>query len=680
MLKSPVWLCALLLTFVSPAVSAAFSDNVLHRISIKQHSTYTRITFSLDRGADFSLSEMSGNRLKVIFPGTITLQSAKLRKYSDSRIGGISFPRHPDRAAVVVAMKGATSYRMNPPIRSGLIILDIGPSPWREPAHPQREKIWSGTEKLIRDFEPPLRPDVPFIPSDTKLLRRMMAEPDLKEFLRGEAALYKGNASEAEEIFRPFLGREGPVRAVAFYRFGEAMYLAHKFPAALAAFREGEKLDPEYITRNPSAIYFYADSLVRGGNFEAGRKLLLKLINGLAWTEHGPSMLVRLGDMYAKAGQDKAALAIYRNVVSCFPRSRGFQSASIRLNDLEFFKVNGVTCRGLISRYRKSNLSSSDPVMQEEALFKAVLLESLYGPVQDAVAAVTEYGKRYPFGIFTSVARNIREELLLELFRDLDKRGDCAGLLGLVANHRNYLARCLADDRFLKAVSDCFVRKGMIREELKLFMELVDSEWATQSAPFIYSRILEDALTLEDEVIAEGAGREFLSRYPRHPLAWGIIARLGELFYRKGEMHEAASLLARLEGKGSVVEEPESFYYLGKAREKIRDGAGTEKAMVRFLDELRRRGTESPFVPDAYMVRGLSRLARQDAKGAMAMFMVGYESAHGEMRDAFLFKMGDVSRRSGDLNQARANWEKLVREGNDPVWKSMASHELADLE
>jgi TolA-binding protein len=675
----PVLICTL-----CPSYASASPQNVLYRILVKQHPAYTRLTFRLERDTDYSLAERSGNSLKITFPLTSSLQSSKLRTYSDSHIERISFVKRNGNAIVIIAMKSdGSGYRVISPVRGNLVAVDIGPyvkSDWREPVDPGRAKIWSGTEKLIREFESPLRPDVPFIPTDGKMLRKLVTESDVKRFLRGEAAVYKEKPAEAEEIFRSFLQKATPVRAIASFRLGEALYMAQKYTAALAAFREGERLNPEYMAQNPSAIFYYADCLVRGGNFEEGRKLLLRLIIGLAWTEHGPSMLVRLGDIYARAGYENQAVSIYRNVVSNFRGTRAFQNASMRLNDRDYFRVNSVTCRALINKYRKINAAGSDVVLQDESLFKASLLEALFGPSREAVSAISEYEKRFPSGAFISVAKAIREDLLPELYHDLERSGDCRGLTEMVEKNRNYLSRCLSEENFLHDLSRCYAEKGMIREELKLFMDLVGTEWATASAPFLYSRIFNDALILNEDALAEGAGREFVEKFPRHPLVWVILGRLGEICYRKGNMRDAGSYLSRLLEKGSRVEQPESFYYLGKARERLRDPAGAEKAMALFQDELQKKGLQSPFQPDSFLVRASSRLAGGDRKGAMAMYQAGYSAAQGELRDACLFKMGDLYRRQGDNDSAKNMWKKIVREGTDPLWKKMATRELSEIE
>jgi len=658
--------------------------NFMCRIEVKPGTTHTRIAFKLEKEGDYYLSTLSDNRLSITFPGTLSSQFRKLQSYSDSKIEKISFRRRNGDFTVIVAMKGKdTGYRLISPVRQNLVTLDVGTGIKQyvhEPVAPGREKIWSGTERLIREFEPPVRPDVPFIPSDGILLRKMMPGPDVKLFLNGEAAIYKEKPSEAEEIFRRFIDRETPVKAMALFRLGEALCMMQKYNEALSFFREGEKLCPEYIVRNPSAIFYYADCLAREGDLEAGRKILARLVIGLSGTDHAPSLLVRLADMYRHAGRDKEALCIYRNIETNFPRTRAFNSARMRMCDRDFFNVNSVTCQALIGKYRSICATASDQVLQDESMFKAALLEALYRTPSVAVESVSEYEKKFPRGIFSNVAKSIHEDLLVDLFHELKAENDCSGLLAMIGKNMNRLEKCLGEEGFIKFISKCYVERGMTRQELTLFTQLADSEWAAASAPFIYSRILDDAMALGEKSLAEGAARAFLRKFPGNELAWGVTERLGEICYTNGNMRDTVAVLSCLLQNGARIERPESLYYLGKAEESLHNTAGAGKAMAFFVDQIKKRGADSPFQADAYMVMASARLAGGDGKGAMSLYRAGYAVSGGEYRDAFLFKMGDLSRQEGNLDEARDLWKKVVKEGSDSLWKKMASEELADLE
>jgi hypothetical protein len=45
----------------------------------------------------------------------------------------------------------------------------------------------------------------------------------------------------------------------------------------------------------------------------------------------------------------------------------------------------------------------------------------------------------------------------------------------------------------------------------------------------------------------------------------------------------------------------------------------------------------------------------------------------------FLYKLGEAGMSEGKRDEARSCWERLLKEGRDPVWRSMAVQALADL-
>jgi TolA-binding protein len=681
-LISLIWI--LLLFFNVSFVWADDSPNILHRIEIRSHATATRLIFKLEKPAKQVLTALPGNRIRLRFPDTLTLQSKKLRKYNDAHIASVAVYARNSTVTVIVAMKGEHSaYRLLTPVQDNLVSLDIGPGvavAGQNSVPLGRETIWSGTEKLMREFQPPMRSDVPFIPTDGKLLKQILPPEDVILFQKGEACLYKDNALEAETIFSSFMNRDISIRMIAAYRLGEATYMLGKYTQALLAFREGQRLSADYISQMPSAIFSYADTIIRNGDYEAGRQLLGRLIVGLAGTSYAAPALARLADINAREGREMQAVALYKNVVTNHSGNRAVYHAQIRLLDREFFKAGSNSYEPLLKQYKKIYSLGGDAALQEEAFFKAALLQALYGPLAIAVVDTAEYEKRYPSGVFSTVARTMHEELLLLLFRELKERADCKGLLKIVGENRNYLARCLSEEGFARHISQCFQSSGMLKDEMTLFISLVDSEWAVSSAPFLYRRIIADAIALRDYALAEAACRAFLERYPKHEMAMEVREQLGFLCYRKGDMQQVAALLSWLTGKAGRPERPESLYYLGKAQQSLKKYPAAEKATTMFLNELQSNKARSPFQVDACLINATARLARGDRAGAMAMYRAGHAIARGELRDTFMYKMAELYGLQGNSAEAKSMLEKLVREGNDPFWKNLAMQKLADMQ
>jgi TolA-binding protein len=678
----PILLTALFVILFGGSVWARELPNRLKRMEVRSKERFTRFLFVFERTPRYSLAYLPGGQVQVTFLETGGSAIKKFRSFSDTRVSDVSLTDRGDRLRLRFSLKEKSpGLRILDSILPNVVTLDVGESLQRSGAAsmpPGRERIWSGAGALVHEFDPSHTSDLPFFPTPGTLLRKLLAPADAKLFARGEDALYRERGAEAEEIFTTFVNQGNLMRAIASYRLGEAQYLLQKFDSALKWFREGERLQPEFMVQSPSIVFAYADTLVRNGETAAGRRMLERLTVGLADTKYGPLLLVRMADVMTRSGRGMEAQALYRTVAEQFPSTRGAPLASLRLADRRFFQVTADTYRGLSMEYLKIAGLVSDPVLKEEAFFKGALLEALYGSVADAVAAVTGYEKKYPAGVFKNVARTMREDLLVLLYHELDRAGDCRGIVRLALDNREYLARCTAEQGFIPRIDDCFRKLGMIREELDLFCMLVETEWSAASAPFLFYRIFDASLELADFARAEAAGKVFLARFAADARSGRVREILAGIQFRNRDLRAVfATLSPLLSGNGTVLY-PESHYYFGKACATVGETARAERAMVIFLGT-GRDGDGSFLVSDARMVVAAARLARKDAAGAMEMYRVGYERSRGEQKEMFLYKMGELSRNEGRRGEARSRWEQLIREGKDPVWTRMASQSLADM-
>jgi tetratricopeptide (TPR) repeat protein len=180
-------------------------------------------------------------------------------------------------------------------------------------------------------------------------------------------------------MLEPLLRPDSPVRALASYRSAEARYLLQDYPHAMQLFRQGEQLWPEYLAANPSSAFSYADTMIRSGELASGRKLLTRLIASQADKKFAPILLVRMADILARQQREAEAQIIYRNVVRFFPDNKAASSAALKLADRRFLAADTLNFGDLRDEYRRIFSVSSDFAVREEALFKAALLESLFG-------------------------------------------------------------------------------------------------------------------------------------------------------------------------------------------------------------------------------------------------------------------------------------------------------------
>ena len=667
-----------------PSLGHASIPNRVNRVDIRARKDYTHITVRLQNPPRYTLSSLPGNKLRLIMQDTGGPLFKKFRRYSDANIGGLVFSRRGENLVMTFQVASGVGWRELSLDGISAITLDVGRSFAPKPPQvsiPGREKIWNGVEKLVRDYDPPLKLEIPFLPTDRQILKNILADNDQQIFMAAEAALYKGRLSEAEEIFTQFAARQAPIKPLAFYRLGETLYKLQKYPQALAAFREGESLWAAYLTFNPGVTFYYGDSIARSGDLAAGRTLLARLIGQLADKNYAPSLLVRLADILARQGHDQEALAVYLTVAENYKDNKASLMARLRLADRDFLQANSWNYRRLSGIYLDISQQGGDIAMREESFFKYTLLESIHGASSDALRQVVQFQKKFPRGVYSTVCRTIREVLVTQVYRESswDKGDD--DLIRFVEEHQDYLAGCIEQAEFLPKVAGTYEAAGRLLEMIKLFSGLQERQWASPGVPFMYEEIADKADLLGDSVLAEKTMRAFLSKYPTHPRARMMLERLGAMYFSDGRQQEAKDTLLWLLNKKERALKPESYYYLGRSLWVLKQYSQAVKAMDLYLAT--GGGNESDrarLLPDAYFVAASARESSGDRKGALRLLETGIKlPAHGRSEE-FLYKAGEINLREGNKQRARSYFEQIATAGKDSDWRKLAQQALDALE
>lgn len=665
------------LTFAILVADAAALQNRLLRVDIRPRKGFTRVVLAMENPPQYSVSLMPGNRLRVAIDGAEGPLFKKYRRYSDANIGGLVFTRRGNTLLVTFQIARSAGWRDSLLEGGRIIAVDAGSSisaSVPRPSMPGREKIWSGVEKLVRDFDPPLKTDIPFQPTDRQVLKSILNEDDIQTFQAAEAALYKGRLTEAEELFTPYASRQAPIRPLALYRLAETWYKLQKYPQALSAFREAEKLWPAFLTFNPSAAFYYGDSIVRSGDLAGGRVLLSAMIARLADKKYAPTLLVRLGDILTRHGQDLEALALYRTVAENFKDNKASQMALLRLNDREFLRANAGSYRALSESYFDISQQTGDFDLREEAHFKHVLLESLHGEAYGALKAVTAFQRKFPRGVYAAVVRPMREVLAGQVFRERQWDKDLPSLIRFVEEHQEYLAGCIEQPGFVEKVAEAYGDAGRPIELVKLFGYLVERQWASPAAPYMYEVIATNAELLGDNTLAENTLRSFSRKYPAHPRIRPVLEKLGSLTFAAGKHRETKEALGWLLRKGERARSAESYYYLGRSLLALRELASASKAIDAFLTAPGSGG--SRLLPDAYYVAFTSREALGDRKGALKTLENALKLPNNPRQEEFLYKAGEISLLEGKKQVARTYFEQLATKGRDADWQKLARQAL----
>lgn len=683
-----VSLVAFLVLLMTPVQSSAVvPTNQLQRIEVRPKQHFTRVTLKLATNPRYDVVALPGNRLRIQLHDTTGRLFKGLRHYSDRNIGGLVVSQRGSDLVMTFAMAPqGVGWRAVHFDGVPAVSLDVGPllePPPLRPVQSGRERIWSGAEKLLRDFDPPIKPEVPFIPTDRLVLKNLLNEEDQKLFLAAEGALYKGQLTAAEDAFVPFVARTGSaIRPLALYRLAETRYRLQRYAQALENFREAEQLWAQFLSLNPASMFYYGDSIARTGNLPAGRQLLTRLVVAHADKQYAPVLLVRMADVLARQGNEPGAQAIYRTVAEAFENSKAHQIARMKLADRAFLLATPVNYQSLITTYREIAEHAGDFDLREEASFKAMLLAAINAPARPALEEAITYQKRFPRGVYTTILRDIREDLVEQSYRSGGWDKDPAGLLSLVNANQDYLAGALRVAGFLPAVTTAFEKAGRPLDLIALYAGLLERPWVGEAnVPYLYLQVAEHSELLGDTLLAKKMLRSFLTRFPADPQARLGRERLGGLQYLDGELPEVRANLLWLLNKGEQASTPVSYYYLGRALWEGKSYAQAAMAMELYLAtvkvEVAKKG--APLQGDAYYVGAQARQSLGQYRQALALLEAGVKVVPPERRDQFLYKLGEVNLQDGKQAQARSYFEQLSKEGKDADWRRLATQSLQSL-
>ncbi len=664
-----------------PCIASASIPNHLYRIDIRPQKDFTRLTVRLASTPQYRLLAIPGNRLRLVMQDTDGTLFKKYRRYSDKNIGGLVLKKRGDNLLVTFQISQKAGWRdlSRPDISA--ITVDIGAS--FKPGVPQpslagRDKIWKGVEKLVRDFDPPLKSEIPFSQTDRLVLKNFLTEAEQKDFMAAEAALYKGHLTEAEELFTRFTTHQVPVRPLALYRLGETWYKLQKYTQALTAFREAEKLWPAYLGLNPGVTFCYGDSIARSGELPSARSLLAGLVARLADKSFAPALLVRLGDILTRQGYEHEASAIYQNVAENFKENKARQMALMRVADSKFLQSTPWNYRPISDVYSNATQQSGDLDMREESHFKYVLLESIHGEANEALQSIMGFQRKFPRGVYAAVIRTIREVLVAEVFRRTTWDKDPSALKRFMDEQHEYLASCVEQPGFLATVTRAYKEVGRPIELIKLLTALVDRSWAASVAPELYVSIADNAELIGDAVTAERTIKSFLNKFPANQRARLMTERLGSIYFSTEKHQQVKETLLWLLNKGEHAQRADSYYQLGRSLWSLQLYSQSAKAMDHFLAAP--LGRDPRLVPDAYFIAGSARESLGDRKGALKVFEASLALPNNLRNEEFIYRTGQINLQEGNTKRAKGLFDQLAKNGKDPDWQNLARQALTSLE
>lgn len=674
---------SILLFLSNHAVAAIEPANQILRINVANVNQLTKIKLLFEQEPSYTLTRLSDNRIMLRFHNTKAAPFVQKKTSSAANISKLVLKHTGNDTLLTVTLASpGLGWRVVHVGTVSALSIDAGAalaSSEKATVLPGRERIRAGAEQLLRGFDPPIKTEIPFAPTDRLVLATLLNEEDQKLFMSAESFLYKGQLTNAEGLFQKFVDRQDQIRPLALYRLAETRYRLQKYGQALATFSEAVKLWEDFFRLNPVAMFYYGDSIARNGDVPGGRQLLAQLITDHADKKYAPVLLVRMADVLARQGYETEALSIYNTVNNRFPEGKAKQIAMLKLADRRLLQATPDDYHDLAQTYARLADTAADFDLREEAAFKQTLLEAINGPADVAIELVKRYQKRYPGGSFTAIVKDMREDLLLQVYRNRSWQDTPSDLISLVSDNQDFLQLLVNEPGFLPAVTNAYAKAGRPLDLIALYSTILQHSWAESDAQAYMS--LEIAIQsdlLGDELMARKTLESFLRKNPDHLASGQARELLGAIFFRNKNLPGVVGQLEWLLNKDARATKPDSYYYLGRALWGQKKYSQAALAMEAYIASTQAEKEQPTVLGDAFYVAASAEQAGGNLDRAKDLLVKGMEKVADTRKDQFLYKLGELSLQENKKKEARSFFETIVKTGADADWRKMAAQILAE--
>ncbi|MDY0301142.1 MAG: tetratricopeptide repeat protein [Trichlorobacter sp.] len=667
------------------AIADTYPANRLLRINAVNNNQLGKIKLTFEQEPHYTLTRLSDGRVMLRLHNTKTAPPDKKQSTFTNNISKLVLRQAGDDTLLTITFASqAIGWRVVHVGDIAALSIEAGTALGLQGAKtavlPGRERIRAGAEQLLRDFDPPLKTEIPFAPTDRLVLATLLDEEDQKLFMSAESFLYKGQLTNAEALFQRFVERQDQIRPLALYRLAETQYRLQKYSQALATFREAVKLWEDFFRLNPVAMFYYGDSIARNGDMPGGRQLLAQLITDHADKKYAPILLVRMADVLARQGYEAEALSIYSTVDEEFHEGKARQIARLKLADRKLLQATPDNYRHLAQTYARLADTAADFDLREEASFKQTLLEAINGPADVALELVRRYQKRYPGGAFTAITKDMREDLLLQVYRNQTWQDRPSDLISLVSDNQDFLRLLVDEPGFLQAVTDAYAKAGRPLDLIALYSSILQRAWPGGDAQaYLSLEIAIQSDLLGDEQMSRKTLENFLRKNPDHPMSAQARELLGAIFFRNKNLPGVANQLSWLLNKDAKATNPDSYYYLGRALWEQKKYNQTALAMETYIASVKTEKDQPAVLGDAFYVAASAEQESKNLERAKDLLVKGMEKTGAGYKDQFLYKLGELALQENKTAEARSFFETVAKSGTDPDWRKMAAQRLAEL-
>ncbi len=491
------------------------------------------------------------------------------------------------------------------------------------------------------------------------------------------------------------------------------LYLATKQPAkALRLLKDRKKSYSGGRLKN-IRILRLADALTSSGDYESALTYYQRLQDSgamtpliadrlfsracLAYTKykrkaypaaakHYDVLIEKLAGMPRQQGLALYSLAVtqYRNgyekkllideVVERFPGTEAYYRALLKqsdweilssdVNDWQILSADESNWDKALHQYEKIAVSAPYREIREEAAFKVALVNYLKGERLTCVELLQVFLQDYSSGPLLHHAESLLVELLPEVIDQLGKKEEYLKALVLAEQNRDLLLSDQLSDVFLADLGVAFSRLCFFDRAARVYRFLLQ---ASKGKPKEESRYLPLITVLYDKgdyEAVEQYGKQYAGHFPEGNDSSRIYLLRIKALYRGGELEKAVHLLGQSKTTGRELDSLAGriFWELGEYDEVENYLAGTMDSDMRNA------------IPGEVFMRAESLFMSGNGQRAQPLYY--HLFADDTYGDQAIYRAAQVNLMEGRESDGLKLLQRLVEEGNNPLWRRMAEEDI----
>jgi len=317
----------------------------------------------------------------------------------------------------------------------------------------------------------------------------------------------------------------------ALLRAGDMFSRTGKQEDALAVYQEFLQRYPNdpRASSVPQNIMFIAWAYANKGEYDKAGQVFLSIANAFPGSEIGAEALLRVGDMFFKAGKTDDAINVYNKFIKQYPNDKGTISAMLNLAwcyaQKQDYEKAAQTFKMIADNFPKSEQAP-------EALLRAGDMFSKAGKSEEAAKIYSKFVELYANDPKAASA-------MMNLAWNYAQKGDyekAAQTFKMIAD--NFPKSEQAPEALLRA-GDMFSKAGKMDDAIKAYQDFVDKYPNDPQVPSALVNIAWRYADKKDYAKSAETFRKVADKYPNSEVAKEALLRAGDMFSKAGKNEEA---------------------------------------------------------------------------------------------------------------------------------------------